>query len=72
MPLYDFRCGGCDIIVELFVPSHRETSKCPHCGFGMHRMPPKPNIISDYKTYKTRNRKEDKIREMTKKFTEDK
>lgn len=72
MPLYDFRCGDCDHNFEALQKSG-ERVPCEACGSTFTaKMPCAPNIIADYGTYKTKVRKETKIREMTKKFTEDK
>jgi putative FmdB family regulatory protein len=32
MPVYEFRCEGCDSQFELLVPMGKKSVACPHCG----------------------------------------
>ena len=33
MPIYEYRCGDCEVSFEAFVrPSHPDDAECPHCN----------------------------------------
>ncbi len=39
MPIYEYRCGKCNIILEVLVLSEKEPPKCPGCGNNMTKKP---------------------------------
>lgn len=40
MPIYDYRCTGCNRVIELLVRNpDQEPSACPECGQGLRKMP---------------------------------
>lgn len=55
MPIYEYKCGGCNIVLEILVLGEKEPPECPICGNPMTR---KPSIFAtkqDRKKERERN-----------------
>lgn len=53
MPLYEFECGSCTRITEVYhsVLRAQKTTTCEHCGRVAYKIISKPNIHDDHPTW---------------------
>jgi len=45
MPLYDFKCDMCDVVIEAFLHTAKDTRQCPKCGKEMRRLFPRWGML---------------------------